>query len=164
MSVLSEAVRHVSDVRSRLRNPPNAVADRPIDLKRIPMQPIVIQETPKPKPPSVDDMAFGPIVSGPFVEPRITVPKIQRIVQEHYKISRVELLGPIRTAPLVHARRVGMFLCRRLTTCSLPALGRMFGDRDHTTVLAGVRAMDAKYANDPAFRAEIDDLIAILSD
>jgi chromosomal replication initiator protein len=36
---------------------------------------------------------------------------------------------------IAHARQVAMFLCRELTSDSLPAIGKSFGNRDHTTVL-----------------------------
>ncbi len=49
-----------------------------------------------------------------------------------------ELAGPSRRQPLVMARQTAMYLCRDLTDLSLPRIGRLFGGRDHTTVLHAV--------------------------
>jgi len=44
-----------------------------------------------------------------------------------------------RTKRVVVPRQVAMYLCRELTDASLPAIGRAFGGRDHTTVLYAVQ-------------------------
>ena len=55
-----------------------------------------------------------------------------------------------------------MFLAKNLTTKSLPDIGRAF-NRDHTTVLHGIKAVEDLRAEDPAFREETDDLRRMLS-
>ena len=59
-----------------------------------------------------------------------------------FGVSVEELCGPSRTRALVAARRATMYLCRSLTSESLPAIGRSFGDRDHSTVLHSVRKVE----------------------
>ncbi len=46
-----------------------------------------------------------------------------------------QLRGKSRTRDLVHARQVGMYVCRELTDLSYPQIGKEFGGRDHTTVI-----------------------------
>jgi chromosomal replication initiator protein len=46
-----------------------------------------------------------------------------------------QLCGKSRTRDLVHARQVGMYVCRELTDLSYPQIGKEFGGRDHTTVI-----------------------------
>ena len=48
------------------------------------------------------------------------------------------ICGPSRTRPLVTARQVAMYLVRNLTDYSYPAIARVFGNRDHTTVIHAV--------------------------
>jgi hypothetical protein len=60
---------------------------------------------------------------------------------EHYSIEVGDIHGDSRRKTIVHARHVAMFLVRTTTTLSLPRIGRSF-DRDHTTVLHGVRAVE----------------------
>jgi chromosomal replication initiator protein len=49
-----------------------------------------------------------------------------------------ELCGSNRRRPLVNARQIGMYVFRDLTDYSYPAIGREFGNRDHTTVIHAV--------------------------
>jgi chromosomal replication initiator protein len=46
-----------------------------------------------------------------------------------------QLKSKSRTRDLVHARQVGMYVCRELTDLSYPQIGKEFGGRDHTTVI-----------------------------
>ncbi len=55
-----------------------------------------------------------------------------------YGFDPEELAGPSRRQPLVMARQTAMYLCRDLTDLSLPRIGRLFGGRDHTTVLHAI--------------------------
>jgi hypothetical protein len=81
----------------------------------------------------------------PRQEPSIAL--IQRACCKHFALQRKDFLSPRRGAELVYARQIGMFICKRETSKSLPEIGRRFGDRDHTTVLYAVRkiANQSKY-------------------
>ncbi len=72
-------------------------------------------------------------------EPRRISPQtILEAVSASYGFSVEALIGPSRTRPLVTARQVAMYLTRDLTDYSYPAIGRVFGKRDHTTVIHAV--------------------------
>ena len=72
-------------------------------------------------------------------EPRRISPQmILDAVAASYGFSVEALCGPSRTRPLVTARQVAMYLTRELTDYSYPAIGRVFGKRDHTTVIHAV--------------------------
>ena len=51
-----------------------------------------------------------------------------------------------------------MYLCKRLTTRSLPEIGRQFGGRDHTTVMHGVRRIEELTATDSQLAEEVERL------
>lgn len=55
-----------------------------------------------------------------------------------------DLTGSSRTPGMVHARHIAMYLVRARTSLSLPQIGRLFGGRDHTTVLHAVRKIANK--------------------
>ncbi len=74
----------------------------------------------------------------PAGEGSVTVESIQREVCRYYGLTLNELTGQKRTRGLVVPRQVAMYLSRELTDGSLPAIGRAFGGRDHTTVLYAV--------------------------
>ncbi|MGE4299601.1 MAG: DnaA/Hda family protein [Desulfovibrionaceae bacterium] len=61
------------------------------------------------------------------------------VVAEHFDIPRVELLGEKRRHDIVQARQVAMYLCRDIIGCSYPALGRIFGGKDHSTAMYAVK-------------------------
>jgi chromosomal replication initiator protein len=72
-------------------------------------------------------------------EPRRISPQfILETTAASYGFSVEALCGPSRTRPLVTARQVAMYLTRELTDYSYPAIGRVFGKRDHTTVIHAV--------------------------
>ena len=58
-------------------------------------------------------------------------------------VSRAELLSPSRTERVVRARHLAMYLARELTSLSLAQIARAF-DRDHTTVMHAVRAIEGR--------------------
>jgi chromosomal replication initiator protein len=72
-------------------------------------------------------------------EPRRISPQfILEATAASYGFSIDAICGPSRTRPLVTARQVAMYLTRELTDYSYPAIGRVFGKRDHTTVIHAV--------------------------
>ncbi len=64
-----------------------------------------------------------------------SVERIQEATAAEFGINREELLARDRTPKIAFARQVAMYLARELTDQGLPALGRQFGGRNHTTVL-----------------------------
>ncbi len=69
---------------------------------------------------------------------RITPQMILEATAASYGFSIDAICGPSRTRPLVTARQVAMYLVRNLTDYSYPAIARVFGNRDHTTVIHAV--------------------------
>ena len=75
-------------------------------------------------------------------ERKVSIEEIQRRVAEHYNIRLSEMVGPKRVRTFARPRQVAMYLCKQLTSRSLPEIGRKFGGRDHTTVMHGVRRIE----------------------
>ncbi len=73
---------------------------------------------------------------------KVTVEEIQRKVSDHYNIRLSDMLGPKRLRNFARPRQIAMYLCKQMTTRSLPEIGRRFGGRDHTTVMHGVRRIE----------------------
>ena len=65
----------------------------------------------------------------------VTVDKIQNIVSSFYNIPLNEMLSQRRSRPLARPRQIAMYLSKKLTTRSLPEIGRRSANRDHTTVI-----------------------------
>ena len=75
-------------------------------------------------------------------ERKISIEEIQRQVSEHYNIRLSDMIGPKRVRTFARPRQVAMYLCKQMTSRSLPEIGRRFGGRDHTTVMHGVRRIE----------------------
>ena len=90
------------------------------------------------------------------------VGEIQAAVGEHFGLSPEELLSTARTARIAWPRQVAMYLARELTGESLPAIGRHFGGRDHTTVLHAWRRTSACIIADEASREAVEKLCSQL--
>ena len=75
--------------------------------------------------------------------PKTSIEDIQRKTAEFYKLDVKDFYSPQRARRVARPRQVAMYLARKLTTRSLPEIGRRFGGRDHTTVLHACRRIEA---------------------
>jgi chromosomal replication initiator protein len=87
---------------------------------------------------------------------KTTVEEIQRKVSDHYNIRLSDMLGPKRLRSFARPRQIAMYLCKQLTTRSLPEIGRRFGGRDHTTVMHGVRRIEDLRNQDSQISDDLD--------
>jgi len=87
-----------------------------------------------------------------------SVEEIQQRVAECYGISRAELIGSSRAATPLRARQVAIFLTRDLTDLSLPQIGRLYGGRDHSTVLNSLRRVEAGLDEDDELAEKVREL------
>jgi chromosomal replication initiator protein len=93
---------------------------------------------------------------------RHSITEIQAAASEHFGISKDELLSSARTPRVAWPRQVAMYLARELTGESLPAIGRQFGGRDHTTVLHAWRRTSARITADEGSRMAVKELCETL--
>ena len=82
----------------------------------------------------------------------ITVHSIIRLVAKTEKVTKADLISPRRTMPITYYRQIVCYLAGTLTCCSLPQIGRLLGDRDHTTVLHA----KTKIANQRLLEPDLD--------
>ena len=80
---------------------------------------------------------------------RPSMEAIQQQTAEAFGISVEALLSPSRSGGVAWPRQVAMYLARELTDQTLPAIGRAFGGRNHTTVLHAYRRTAERIAGDP---------------
>lgn len=90
------------------------------------------------------------------------VEEIQQRVSKAFGISRAELVGSTRAAVPLNARQIAIYLTRELTDLSLPQIGRLYGGRDHSTVLNSIRRAEARCGEDPNLAARVDELRAAI--
>ena len=87
---------------------------------------------------------------------RITIDEIQRGVAEYYAIKFSDLLSPRRARSVARPRQIAMYLSKDLTDKSLPEIGRKFGNRDHTTIMHGVKRVIQLCKDDPNIREDVE--------
>jgi chromosomal replication initiator protein len=89
-------------------------------------------------------------------ERKVSVEEIQRQVADHYNIRLSEMIGPKRLRAFARPRQVAMYLCKQMTSRSLPEIGRRFGGRDHTTVMHGVKRIEELQAHDAQIAEDLE--------
>ena len=85
---------------------------------------------------------------------------IQRIVAGNYRLKPVDLKSKSNRRVIAFPRQIAMYLCKVLTSASLPEIGREFGGKHHSTVLHSINKIANLREKDPVFHSVIDNLIA----
>jgi chromosomal replication initiator protein len=98
------------------------------------------------------------IPHAPAARENTPVEEIQQQVASAFGISRAELVGSSRAATPLRARQVAIFLTREMTDLSLPQIGRLYGGRDHSTVLNSLRRVEAGMDEDRDLSDRVDEL------
>lgn len=83
---------------------------------------------------------LGDVLRG--AQRRVTIDEIQKLVSTHFDLKPVDLISARRARAVARPRQIAMYLAKRLTTRSLPEIGRKFGGRDHSTVIHAVRRIE----------------------
>ena len=92
----------------------------------------------------------------------ITVDKIQNIVSNYFNIALSEMLSQRRSRPLARPRQIAMYLAKKMTTRSLPEIGRRFANRDHTTVIHAVKTITRLSEQDDEMKKNISQIKSLL--
>lgn len=93
---------------------------------------------------------------------KVTIDEIIRKVADHYNIRMTDILSPRRARSIARPRQVAMFLAKRLTSKSLPEIGRRFGGRDHTTVIHAVKKIEELRSVDHQIAEDVEMLRRML--
>jgi chromosomal replication initiator protein len=98
------------------------------------------------------------LIPGAQPAPPSAPEEIQEHVAAAFGITRAELTGSSRAATPLRARQVAILLTRESTDLSLPQIGRLYGGRDHSTVLNALRRAEASLTADPQLGARVTEL------
>lgn len=143
---------HYAAVRKRLRNPslkitkieavPSPVEDTPTEIIDIPSF----------LPPrNSEDVAF----TGPHSP---TATGIAAVVCAFYNLKKSEFVSQRREMRVTRPRQIAMYLAREHTTSSLPQIGRLYGGRDHSTVLSAIARVRSLIAADPKIASDVQEI------
>ena len=88
-----------------------------------------------------------------------SIADVMKVVSDHYDVTIDQLKSKRRTQDLALARQVGMYIAREKIGAPFEKIGRVFGGRDHTTVMHAHKKIRARCGAEPLFRGTIKDLI-----
>ena len=88
----------------------------------------------------------------------ININSIQETVANYFKITIADLNGKKRNRSIAFPRQIAMYLCRELTSSSLPRIGKTFGGRDHTTVMHACDKIKKQYMENTEIAKTINKL------
>ncbi len=93
---------------------------------------------------------------------KVTIDEIMRQVTDFYNLRMAEILSARRARDIARPRQVAMYLSKKMTSRSLPEIGRKFGGRDHTTVMHAVRKIEDLRRTDSTLDDDINRLSHLL--
>ena len=85
-------------------------------------------------------------------------------LSNYFNISLSEMLSQRRSRPLARPRQIAMYLSKKMTTRSLPEIGRRFANRDHTTVIHAVKTISRLSEQDDEMKKNINQIKSLLID
>jgi chromosomal replication initiator protein len=94
---------------------------------------------------------------------RITIDEIQSKVASYFNIKVDDIMSAKRIRSFARPRQIAMYLSKKLTSRSLPEIGRKFGGRDHTTVIHAVKKVDQLKSESNKFDEDINVLTQIIT-
>jgi chromosomal replication initiator protein len=86
------------------------------------------------------------------------VDAIIKVVGEAMQVKPSDIKGDRRQQGIARARQVSMYLTRKITALSYPAIGEKFGGKDHSTVINAEQRVEQLMADDADFRALVESL------
>ena len=89
----------------------------------------------------------------------ITIEIIQKFVSEYYQLKLGELKSRNNSKSIAMPRQVAMYLCKHLTTASLPEIGKSFGGKHHSTVIHSIRKIEDLRQRDGDFNTLINNFM-----
>ena len=95
-------------------------------------------------------------------EKKITVKDIQLEVSKYYNLQFHELCSKNRSRYISKPRQIAMFLSKQLTDSSYPEIGKLFGGKDHATVIHGVNKIKVLSETDRKVKQDLDNIISSL--
>jgi chromosomal replication initiator protein len=92
-------------------------------------------------------------------ERAVTIEGIQKFVSDYYQLKHGELKSRNNSKSIAMPRQIAMYLCKTLTSASLPEIGRSFGGKHHSTVIHSIRKVEGLRQRDGNFNTLINTFV-----
>ena len=83
---------------------------------------------------------------------------ILEYICKYYGLEESVIRGQQRVREAVQARQIAMYLIRSMTNSSVVDIGKVFDNRDHSTVLYSIQQVEKKMKKDPAFAETVKEI------
>lgn len=94
----------------------------------------------------------------------VTVERIISEVARTYGVSSADIRSSKRSSQISNARQISMYVIREITQMSMSAIGKEFGDRDHSTVVYAINQVNKCLENDSKYKETVEDIIKNIRD
>jgi chromosomal replication initiator protein len=94
--------------------------------------------------------------------PTMTAESIQKLVANFYNLKVSDLKTKNNSQQIALPRQIAMYLCKKLTHCSLPDIGRRFGGKHHSTVIHAIQKIEKKRLAENDFDKLVDSFMRSL--
>jgi chromosomal replication initiator protein len=91
--------------------------------------------------------------------PAATVDSIMKLVGNYYNLPVAQLKAKNNSQQIAFPRQIAMYLCKKLTQCSLPEIGRRFGGKHHSTVIHSIQKIERKCGEEDDFRKLLESFV-----
>jgi chromosomal replication initiator protein len=88
-------------------------------------------------------------------EKAVTIDQIQKFVADFYQLKMADLKSRNNAKSVAMPRQIAMYLCKALTSASLPEIGKSFGGKHHSTVIHSIRKIEDLRRKDENFNSQI---------
>jgi len=88
----------------------------------------------------------------------VDVAYIQEVVSGYFDISLEDMLSRKRSAEIIYARHIAMYLCRMIIDAPLKQIGKEFGGKDHSTIIHAVEKITQNVEKSKVLKREITEL------
>ena len=89
----------------------------------------------------------------------LTIEVIQKAVADYYHLKSSDLKSRNSSKSISEPRQIAMYICKSLTSASLPEIGRRFGGKHHSTVIHSIRKIEGLRKRDSDFNTLINNLM-----
>ena len=92
-------------------------------------------------------------------EHAVTIEVVQKFVSNFYQLKPADLKSRNNSKSVTQPRQIAMYLCKNLTSASLPHIGKSFGGKHHSTVIHSIRKVEERRKQDGDFNALINNFM-----
>ena len=92
-------------------------------------------------------------------EHAVTIEVVQKFVSNFYQLKPADLKSRNNSKSVTQPRQIAMYLCKNLTSASLPHIGKSFGGKHHSTVIHSIRKVEERRKQDGDFNTLINNFM-----